>query len=246
MKNLIGIAAIAALAGAAHGQVVISEILGSTGGSDWEFIEIANIGGVPIDISGYVVELWDSNLSRIPELDASYTVPAATTLAPGAVFTFANDNAIFGTGNGGYDGNSFAGVPFGRDTTLPNGTAIENSAYTAVLTDATTAPILDSWYFPGGANDSTPADPGDFPNRGGTAIAPNFIVPTDGNFIGSGAARVGSSLIGLHFSTPTFGPPELNDGTLEGGTPGYNQIPGPGALALAGVAGLAGARRRRA
>ncbi len=242
MNKVIGIAALAALAGSASAQIAISEILGSTGGSDWEFVEIVNLGNAPVDITGYSVEFWDSDIAAIPGLDGAspYFVAGNVTLNPGDVYVWANGNAINGTGAGGYNGSTYNGVPFSFDAPLPSN-AIENSAYTAILAD-NGGVAVDSWYFSDGGEGD-----GDIPNRNGTPIAPNFSVPLDGSFLAPGAYRVGNALGGLlYFNTPTFGPPELNDGTLAGGTPGYNQVPAPGALALLGLGGLAAGRRRRA
>ncbi len=249
MNKVLGIAALAALAGAASGQIVISEILGSTGGSDWEFIEIANIGNTPVDITGYSVELWDSDVDRIPELDGQnppspYFVNGNVTLAPGAVYVWMNDFAKNGNGvpNSGYinSGNTFNGMPFSFNTTI-GADSIENSAYTAVLAD-NNGDLVESWYFSDGGEGD-----GDYPNRNGAAIVPDVSVPLDGGaFLNSGWARTGvNTFTDLNFRTPTFGAPELNDGTIAGGTPGINQIPAPGAVALAGLAGLAAGRRRR-
>jgi MYXO-CTERM domain-containing protein len=252
MNKVLGIAAIAALAGSANAQVVISEILGSTGGSDWEFIELANIGNTTIDITGYSMEFWDSNFDRIPELDGAspYFVQGSVSLAPGEVYVWANGNAINGTNSPDFDtgyissGNTFNGQLFSVDASLPSN-AIENSAYTAVLAD-NNLNALDAWYFSSGDEDE-----GDFPNRNGDPIVPNFSMPSvpvtfgDGDTVSAGAYRVGNDIFELNFNTPGFGSDTVNNGTLEGGTPGYYQVPAPGALALAGLAGLATARRRR-
>ncbi len=241
MKKLVGIAALVAFAGAAQGQVVISEVLGSTGGTDAEFIELANIGGAPVDISGYQIELWDSDAAAIPSQDAGspYIVSAGVTLNPGEVYTFGGSIASGGV-YAAPNPTTFNGQPFTFDQTLP-ANAIENSSYTIILTDSTGTPVLDSWFF-------SDDDAGDFANRNGSAISPSINVPLDGSFLAPGFARTDTAGNGvlLHFSTPGFGPPELNDGTIQGGTPGIYQIPTPGALALAGIAGLAAGRRRRA
>ena len=241
MKKAFGIAALLAVAGAANGQVVISEILGSTSSTDWEFIELVNLGAAPVDISGWGIELWDSDAgAQFGILDAAspYVVNPGTILAPGGVWVIGNSTAFDGGGPqaDGYDngsGNeSYAGVDFKRDQAFGQD-SIENSAYTAILVDAGLNPV-DSWYIADGGV-------GDLPNRSGVPFAPNFTFGPDGTFLPAGAYRVGNTLNLMNFGTGL-----QNNGTLAGGTPGYNQIPAPGALALAGVAGLLTSRRRRA
>jgi MYXO-CTERM domain-containing protein len=241
MNKAIGLGALLAVAGIANGQVVISEVLGSTSGSDWEFIELVNLGGAPVDISGWSIELWDSDAgAQFGTLDAAspYTVLAGTTLAPGEAWVIGNTRAFDGDPAGNADGyndgignESFNGVDFFR--TQPFGdNSIENSSYTVVLADAGSTNV-DSWFFSDGGA-------GDLPNRAGVVFVPGFIAPLDGTFLAAGAYRVGTSL-----SLLNFGQNDLNNGTLAGGTPGYNQIPAPGALAIAGLAGLVASRRRR-
>ncbi len=232
MKSIIAAASIAALAGAAHANVLISEVLGSTGGSDWEFIELANTGAAPVDISGWAVELWDSDdTAGFGDADGGspYAVPGGTILNPGDVFTF---------------GNSIAASNYGPalfDASLP-ANAIENSSYTIVLAD-TLSVAMDAIFV-------TDGDAGDSANRAGVPIIPSLTVGPDGSFLPAGFYR--TDTVGgfglLNFSTPGFGDSpddELNNGQLNGGTPGVYQIPTPGAAALLAVAGLAGIRRRR-
>lgn len=228
IRNAI-VAGLAIGAGATAAQasgVIISEILGSTSGSDAEFIELVNTGAAPVDISNWSIELWDSDTGgSFGSADASspYFVPAGTILGPGGTFTFGNSNA-----------ETFFGAIF--DESLP-ANAVENSSYTAVLADAGSS-LVEAIFV-------TDGDAGDAANRGGTPITADFTVGPDGSFLPAGFYRIGgpkgTSTELLNFSTG-----DLNDGTLAGGTPGFNQVPTPGALALAGIAGLAMGRRRRA
>jgi MYXO-CTERM domain-containing protein len=242
MSKALSIAALLAIAGAANGQVVISEILASTSGSDWEYIELVNLGAAPVDISGWSIELWDSDAgAQFGTLDAAspYSINPGTFIPAGGAWVIGNTRAFDGdlAGNAdGYDdgvGNeSFASVDFFRNQAFLDN-SVENSAFTAILADVGLA-VIDSWYMADGGA-------GDLPNRAGIAMAPNLTAGPDGTFLPAGAYRVGNTLSFLNFAQL-----DLNNGTLAGGTPGYNQIPAPGALALVGVAGLASARRRRA
>lgn len=58
------------------GQIIINEILANEVGSDTgtEFIELVNVGGLPVDLSGW--KLWDADAAR-------HTFASGTTLAPG-------------------------------------------------------------------------------------------------------------------------------------------------------------------
>ena len=255
MKKLLGIAAIAALAGAAHGQVVISEILGSTSSTDVEYIELVNLGGAPVDISGWAIELWDSNddpgISATPNggwgaLDGGspHVISGGTIIAPGGTFVLGNQyvlGSVFPSVQGDFAApfpTTYGGQAFASDQLLPDN-SIENSSYTAILVDAGSTPI-DSWFvLDDPANDTA--------NRGGVPFAPNFTVGPDGSFLPAGGYRVGGAIGGfLNFTRAGGTAPTLNDGTLAGGTPGINQIiPAPGAFAFAGIGGLLAIRRRR-
>jgi hypothetical protein len=72
------------------GQVILNEILANEVGSDTgtEFIELVNVGGTAVDISGW--KLWDADAAR-------HTFPSGTVLAPGqALVVFASGSAIPG------------------------------------------------------------------------------------------------------------------------------------------------------
>lgn len=241
MCKAFGIAALLAVAGAANGQVVISEIYASTSSTDWEFIELVNLGAAPVDISGWAIELWDSDAgAQFGILDAAspYVVNPGTILAPGTAWVIGNATAFDGGGpqadgyTNGAGNESYAGQPFYRNQAFGQD-SVENSSFTAILID-NGSNAIDSWFI-------TDGGAGDLPNRSGVPFAPNFSFGPDGTFMPAGAYRVGNTL-----NLMNFGAGLQNNGTLAGGTPGYNQIPAPGALALAGVAGLLGSRRRRA
>jgi len=249
MFKASAIAALLAFAGAANGQVVISEVLASTSSTDWEFIELVNLGAAPVNIGGWSVELWDSDAgAQFGTLDGAspYAIAANTVLNPGQAWVIGNSRAFDGDANNadGYDdgvGNeAYAGVDFYRNQAFGDN-SIENSSFTLVLADAGSA-MQDSWYFRDGVDfGSVGSGTGDLPNRAGVPFVPNFTIsqPITTFSIEAGAYRVGNAVSILNFNIP-----DLNNGTLAGGTPGYNQIPAPGALALLGAAGLMGRRRR--
>lgn len=223
MRNLTAAAFVAVFAGTASADILISEILGSTASTDLEFIELVNTGAAPVDISGWAIELWDSDAASIGGADGGspYIVPGGTILAPNAVFVFSN--AL-----------SDAGFGIVGDAVLP-ANAVENSSYTAVLADALSALVDAVFVNDGGA--------GDFANRAGAAITPALSVGPDGTNLPAGFARtdaLGGSAI-LEFDNTNRG-----SFTLTSGTPGVNQlIPAPASAALLGLGGLLAARRRR-
>jgi len=211
-------------AGAAHADVVISEILGSTTGSDWEFIEIVNTGNAAVDITGWSIELWDSDDGSIGGADGAspYFVSGTVVLGAGQTYVWSNDLATTGYGT------------FVPDVTIGSN-SIENSSYTAILADAASNMMDSVFVTDGGAGDAA--------NRAGTLITANLTVGPDGSFLPAGFARTDLSggAVLLDFNH------DNRDGvTLTGGTPGINQIiPAPGAAALLGIGGLAMIRRRR-
>lgn len=223
MRKMIALAAVAAMAGAAQADVIISEILGSTTGSDWEFIELVNTGASSVDLTGWSLEMWDSDAGSIGGADGSSPyIISSGSIAAGGTFVLANGLAVSGYGS------------FTPDQSLADN-SIENSSYTAILADAGLGMVDSVFVTDGGAGDSA--------NRGGTLFSANLTVGPDGTFLPAGFARtdaVGGFVI-LEFNH------DNRTGTdLFGGTPGINQlIPAPGALALLGLGGLVATRRRR-
>jgi hypothetical protein len=220
MKNILALTAVAGLASFANADVIISELLGSTGGSDAEYIEIYNAGASSVDLTGWSIELWDSD-SGTPEFGGSDGVAPyglSGSLASGETFTLGNSLAtgIFG---------------FIWDALLP-ADAIENSSYTAVLVDGMGNAVFSAFVADG--------DAGDVANRAGVAIAADVTVGPDGSFLPAGFriddADLNFSL--LNFSDPGAAP-------ADPGVANFAPIPAPSALALVGLGGLVAGRRRR-
>ena len=233
MKAIMTAAAVAALGGAAMGQgVIINEILGSTQSGDREFIEILNNGTTPVDITGWSVILYDSDAgAAFGGVDAeSPYVAGNVVLQPGEMYVWGNANAVTDYTGGSYNGEFFSF----DDTTSFDGSAIENSSYTAILEDAVGNNIFSAFVTDGGAGDSA--------NEAGAAIVPDLTVGPDGTFLPAGFAVLNKNLdtVLLNFDLA-----DLADGTIAGGTPGVNQKPTPGALGLLAISGFAASRRRR-
>jgi len=225
MRTIAALAAVAGIAAATSADVVISEILGSTSGTDWEYVEIVNLGAAPVDITGWTLELWDSDAgSGFGGADGSSPYAfGGVTLNPGDTYVIGNGLAMSG----------YPQPPYRFDQAWADN-SVENSSYTAILADAGSN-VMDSVFVTDGGD-------GDAANRSGTIFSPNMTVGPDGTFLPAGFARTDAlgGHVFLYFDTAM-----LADGTIEGGTPGINQIPAPGALAMLGIGALAAARRRR-
>jgi MYXO-CTERM domain-containing protein len=216
MKITTAIVAIAGIAAVANAGVTINEVLGSTTGSDTEFIELYNTTGASVDLTGWSIELWDSDAdgTGFGGADGGAPYALAGSIAAGGYFTLANAQAQ-------------AFLSFTADITV-GANSIENSSYTMILRDASNA-VVESLFI----TDSV----ADVANIAGTPITPDFTVGPDGTFLPAGVYRLGDG-------AATFGILEF-DQVPASATAGYANIPAPGALALLGLGGLATARRRR-
>lgn len=216
MKLTIAIAALAGIAGAANAGVTINEVLGSTSGSDAEFIELYNTTGASVDLTGWSIELWDSDFDTAGFGGSDGGAPFSLTgsIAAGGHFTLGN---ALSQSTYGYTADQLIGA-----------NSIENGSYTMVLRDASSA-VVETFLVADNALDVA--------NIAGAAITPDFSFGPDGTFLPAGFYRIGdgSANIGLL----EFGQPSPS------ATPGSANIPAPGALALLGLGGLATARRRR-
>lgn len=93
-KSIFGLAcaAFALAAAPASAQVVINEIDYDNIGTDTtEFIELFNAGASPVNISGHAVGLINGATDTFYTL---VTIPAATTLAPGAYYVIGSTNVV--------------------------------------------------------------------------------------------------------------------------------------------------------
>lgn len=226
MRKALAVAAVLGLAGAAQADILISEILGSTESADREYIEIVNTGNTAVDLTGWALELWDS--------DAGASFGGADGGSPYVFGTFIlNPGAVFTIGNTLAQG-AYSDPPYHFDGLLQDN-AVENSSYTAVLVDASNSIVDAVFVTDGGAGDAA--------NRAGAAISVSLTVGPDGTFLPAGFARTdavgGVAILNFNYA-------DQANGTIEGGTPGINQlIPAPGTVALLGFGGLAAIRRRR-
>lgn len=219
MKTIIAIVA-AAGACTANAGITINEVLGSTTSSDTEFIELYNTGGSSVDLTGWSIELWDSDAGAAfgtSDGAAPYVINSGS-IAAGGHFLLANALA-----EGAF------GVLSSSGNQLPSN-AIENSSYTMVLRDALSNVVETIFMTDGGAGDAA--------NIAGALITPDVSFGPDGTFLPAGFYRVGdgSSTIGLLEFSPIPAP---------SATPGAANIPAPAVFAVLGLGGIAVARRRR-
>ena len=210
--------AVVAVTAPASAIVTINEFIGSTASTDKEFIELYNTGPGSVDISGWSIELWESDIgSTIPSLDGAspYVVPASTTLLAEGYYLMAS--ALTETA-----------YTVTADLLLPSN-AIENSSYTMILNDSVGNNILSLFVTDGGA--------GDYANDNGVAITPDYTFGPDGTYTPAGEYRVGDG-------GPTWAQLEF-EVPAPSATPGYANLPEPGSFVLLAMGGLAMLRRRR-
>ncbi|TWT41045.1 hypothetical protein RAS1_37360 [Phycisphaerae bacterium RAS1] len=220
MKRLLGLGSLLALCGAstASASIVINEALGSTTGTDAEYIELYNSGPAPVDISGWRIQLWDSDTGAPfggADGGTPYLIPAATTLAVGDYWLMGNTTfATFWSGAL-------------RDQIIQEN-AIENGSYTMILRDAALA-VQDSVYV-------TDGGVGDAPNDAGAAFVPGATIGPDGANLPAGFYRVGDA--GATLALLEFSPlPSAS------GTPNAANLPEPASMALLALGTLALRRR---
>lgn len=217
MKNAFALALVAA-ASAASANVVVNEVVGSTTGADPEFIELYNTGASAIDLTGWSIELWDSDIdaggSGFGGADGTAPYALSGSIAAGGYWTIANGEAAAQLG---FVGDAF----FGNNS-------IENSSYTLILRNAMGDIANSIFFWDSGA--------GDVANDAGFIITPDVTVGPDGSFLAPGFYRSGDgsdNIVRHDFS-------DFSDYT-----PGAANVPAPAGLAAMGLGLIAAGRRRR-
>jgi len=218
MRTLTALLAAAGMAGVASADITINEVLGSTPGTDYEFIELFNTGGSAVDLTGWTIELWDSDVGgSFGGADGGAPYALTGSIAAGGYFTLANALAQ-------------STLSFIASQTLA--IAIENSSYTMVLRDSSSAVVETIFVWDSGAGDAA--------NIAGAPIVADYTAGPDGTFLPAGFYRdpdASGNLVIFDFDDPSI---------LATATPGATNFPAPGSLALLGLGCLAGARRKRA
>lgn len=153
----------------AGAEVYINEVLGSTEAEDTEFIELYNSGSRAVDLTGWTIELWDSDEGAVfGTPDGDSPIRLGGRIDGGGYFLLANH--VFSE--------SFDIEPDQRFR--DNG--IENSSYTIVLRDDLGEIIETIFVTDGGANDRA--------NIAGREITPDATIRSQGRFIPPGFYRV--------------------------------------------------------
>ncbi len=195
----------------ASAQVVINEVIGSTTGTDTEFIELYNAGATTINISGWSIEVSDSDAGTgYGNVDATIAIPTSPALAPGEYCLLGSPTftTVFGI---------TPDIPFPDNT-------LENGSYTIILKNAASVIQSSAFVVDTGA--------GDMPNDGGTTITPDISVGPDGTFLPAGFTRVpdgGAATAILEFSpAPAPSATPMKHTTVTAGCVPISQVQGNG------------------
>lgn len=158
------------LGGPAAGGVIVNEVLGSTAAKDAEFIELHNTGAEAVDLSGWTIELWDSDEGpTFGTRDAETPLKLGGSIDGGGYFLLANRR--------------FSDFWEIEPEMRFRDDGIENSSYTLALRDGFGEIVETIFVSDGGA--------GDRANIGGREITPDAVIVGDGRHIPAGFARVG-------------------------------------------------------
>ena len=207
--------------GSADAAVRINEVSGSTPGSDYEFIELFNDGVTDVDLTGWTIELWESDFV-VPGLP-----PNAQDGSSPYALDISGNGTIIPAGGYGLLANATAEGEFSvtADILLP-ANAIENSSYTMLLKDNGGTIIQSVFVTDGGTNDAA--------NDGASVITPDHTVGPDGSFLPGAFNWNGNG-----YDVIPFNDIDTN------ATPTAGLVPEPASLALMGFGAAAMLRRRK-
>ena len=219
MRKIFVVALMAAfsMTGAASGDIVINEVIGSTTGADTEFIELFNAGNTLIDLTGFVIEEVESDSGAANgTVDDTFLITPGSTIAPGDFFLL---------------GNTTFTTAFGITPNQTVGLSIENSSYTLVLRDASGAAVFTAFATDGDGVVPTGLTPDISVGPDGTFLPAGFTLDVDGD-VNGGVTILEFSPTPAASATPTVGA-------------NIPIVPEPSSIALLGLVGLAGVFRRR-
>lgn len=253
MKRYIVAAGVAVLGVAGFAQAGspfwINEIRVDQGGSDTdEYFEIQGTPGASLDGLWYIVigdhssdQGAGGNGSRSGQVEYALNLTGSSIPADGF---FLAATSSFGTVLSGsvdltasliFENSDNVTHMLVRDFTGAQGDALDSGTPDGVIDVTPWSAVIDSISLIENFNPpATNQDEFDYSGQFGPGVGP------DGNFVPGHVYRTndGGSAWGVGLFDTVIGPGP-ND------TPGYSNVPTPGALALLGVAGLAGTRRRR-
>ena len=170
VRSRLVLVSLAILTASSLGGVRLNEVLGSTAAEDCEFIELHNTAIEEISLSGWSIELWDSDADKaFGTADADSPIRLGGRIDGGGFFLLANP--------------AFSEHYEIEPDQRLRANAIENSSYTIVLRDDL-GEIVDSVFVHDGGAD-------DRPNINGRVIRPDAEIRSpDGRFVPPRFARL--------------------------------------------------------
>lgn len=239
MRSVLGVAAATvAFAGiqGAYADLIITEVVDATlpGGLP-KFVELTNAGGAPVDLSLYSIGNYNNGN---PDLGGgSSTALNAIMLAPGASYVIAYEFAPdVGMGETSVFEDTYGFAPDQFTGPFINGDDVVRLFLGIGTGDGSDATAIDTYGIVGVDGTGEPweyTDGYSFRQPGQNLPSSGGFVPTDWFFGGANSLETGDDAEELAL-------------ILSLTTPGTHNLPGPGALSLLALAGLAARRRRRA